>query len=315
MPKLEELIKELCPNGVQFYELRDVFDMKNGYTPSKANASFWENGTIPWFRMEDIRENGCILSDSLQHITPEAVKGNLFPANSIIVATSATIGEHALITVQSLANQRFTYLTPKKEYIDRINPMYMYYYCFKLDEWCLNNTNISSFASVDMTKFARFKVPVPPLPVQEEIVRILDSFTELTAELTARKKQYEYYRERWLTTISNEQIAMCNLGDICDVSAGSDAPKDDMSIEKTETHCVPIISNGIGENAIYGYTSSPKITVPAVTVAARGTIGYAEYRDYPYYPIIRLLSVIPKDSNVLYTKYLYYTTMTKSIGL
>lgn len=111
MSKLEELIAELCPDCIKYVELREAFDLKNGYTPLKSNATFWKNGTIPWFRMEDIRENGRILSDSMQHITPEAVKGSLFPANSIIVATSATIGEHALITVDSLANQRFTYLT------------------------------------------------------------------------------------------------------------------------------------------------------------------------------------------------------------
>lgn len=161
MSKLEELIAELCPDGVEFVTLHDAFDIKNGYTPSKSNAKYWENGTIPWFRMDDIRENGRILSDSLQHITPDAVKGSLFPANSLIVATSATIGEHALITVESLANQRFTYLTRKKQYIERIDPMFAYYYCFKLDEWCLNNTNMSSFASVDMSRFAKFKIPSP----------------------------------------------------------------------------------------------------------------------------------------------------------
>ena len=42
-------------------------------------------------------------------------------------------------------------------------------------------------------------IPVPPLPVQEEIVRILDKFTSLTAELTARRKQYEYYRDALLS--------------------------------------------------------------------------------------------------------------------
>ena len=207
MSRLEELIQELCPDGVPFYELKELFDMKNGYTPSKANSAFWERGTIPWFRMEDIRENGSILSDSLQHVTLEAVKGQLFPANSIIVATSATIGVHALITVESLANQRFTYLTRKKNYINRIEPKFAYYCCFKLDEWCLDNTNISSFASVDMDRFSHFKFPVPPLEVQREIVRILDNFTKLTmeleaelrAELAARKKQYEYYRDMILS--------------------------------------------------------------------------------------------------------------------
>ena len=154
MSNIEKLIKELCPDGVEYKELKSVFEMRNGYTPSKAKAEFWEGGTIPWFRMEDIRENGNILSDSAQHITPAAVKGKLFPANSIIVATSATIGEHALITVESLANQRFTYLVRRPEYEEKLDPKFVYYYCYKLDEWCLNNTNISSFPSVDMAKFA-----------------------------------------------------------------------------------------------------------------------------------------------------------------
>lgn len=48
--------------------------------------------------MEDIRENGRILSDSIQHVNAKGIKGKLFPKNSIIISTSATIGEHALIT-------------------------------------------------------------------------------------------------------------------------------------------------------------------------------------------------------------------------
>lgn len=90
-------------------KVREVFTLGNGYTPSKANTAFWTKGTIPWFRMEDIRENGRVLSDSIQHVTPEAVKSSgLFPAGSIIVSTTATIGEHALLIADSLANQQFT---------------------------------------------------------------------------------------------------------------------------------------------------------------------------------------------------------------
>ena len=214
MSKLDELIRELCPDGVEYKELKSVFEMRNGYTPSKAKAEFWEGGTIPWFRMEDIRENGNILSDSAQHITPAAVKGKLFPANSIIVATSATIGEHALITVESLANQRFTYLVRRPEYEEKLDPKFVYYYCYKLDEWCLNNTNISSFPSVDMAKFAKFKIPIPPLPVQREIVRVLNNFTELTA----RKKQYGYYRDSLLTFGMHKEGKWSNIGDIATVT-------------------------------------------------------------------------------------------------
>ncbi|MDE3964307.1 restriction endonuclease subunit S, partial [Glaesserella parasuis] len=108
---IESRFIEKLLNGreVEWFALEDIFDLKNGYTPSKSNKDYWENGTIPWFRMEDIRENGQILSSALQKVSVHAIKGGkLFPANSIIIATSATIGEHALITVPYLANQRFT---------------------------------------------------------------------------------------------------------------------------------------------------------------------------------------------------------------
>lgn len=194
--------------GINWKMLSEVFDIKNGYTPSKANKEFWKNGTIPWFRMEDIRENGRILNDSIQHITPQAVKGGkLFPANSIIVATTATIGEHALITVDSLANQQFTFLSKKVNRYNELDMKFFYYYMFVIDEWCKNNTNVSGFASVDMNKFKKLMIPIPPIEEQERIVAILDKFDSLVndiseglpAELTARRQQYEYYRNKLLT--------------------------------------------------------------------------------------------------------------------
>lgn len=155
MSRLEQLIQQLCPDGVEYKNLGELFDTKNGYTPSKSNPSYWENGTIPWFRMEDIRENGHILGEASQCVAECAIKGKPFPANSIIVATSATIGEHALITVPSLANQRFTYLMLKKQYQKLFDIRFLFYYCFKLDEYCKSNLNQGNFASVDMKKFAK----------------------------------------------------------------------------------------------------------------------------------------------------------------
>ena len=138
MSKLQELIKELCPNGVEFMRMDEVFEMRNGYTPSKANDRYWNNGTIPWFRMEDIRQNGRILSDSIQHITKEAVKGGrLFHANSFIIATTATIGEHALVIADSLANQQFTNLTIRKSLVEQILVKYLFYYLFVVGELLL----------------------------------------------------------------------------------------------------------------------------------------------------------------------------------
>jgi len=156
--------------------------------------------------MEDIRENGRILKESSQHISKSAVKGSLFNANSIIVSTSATIGEHALITVPFVANQRFTCLTVKQKYGKRVYIEYLFYYCFRLGEYCREHLNQSSFASVDMQLFGKFRFCIPPIDEQHRIVSILDRFDSLChditsglpAEIEARRKQYEYYRDKLL---------------------------------------------------------------------------------------------------------------------
>ena len=162
--------------------------------------------------MDDIRQNGQILNDSLQKVSENAVKGGkLFPADSIIIATSATIGEHALITVPYLANQRFTCLSVQTKFINHLDMKFVYYYCFLLSDWCKKNTTMSSFASVDMDGFKKFLFPIPypenpkkSLEIQAKIVRILDTFTELTSELNARTKQYNYYRDQLLSFEENE---------------------------------------------------------------------------------------------------------------
>ena len=193
---------------MKWLAMSEIFEIKNGYTPSKAKPEYWTNGTIPWFRMEDIRTNGRILEDSIQHITPEAVKGGrLFPANSIILATTATIGEHALIIADSLANQRFTNLSIRKSLADELDMKFFFYYMFIVDEWCKNNTNTSGFESVDMVKFKKLQIPIPPMKEQQRIVAILDKFETLVndiseglpAEIAARRQQYEYYRDKLLT--------------------------------------------------------------------------------------------------------------------
>lgn len=193
---------------VRWMKMSEVFEIRNGYTPSKAKKEFWEGGTIPRFRMEDIRQNGRILSDSILHITPKGVKGKgLFKANSFILATTATIGEHALIIADSLANQQFTNLSIRKSLENELSVKYVYYYFFVIDEWCKANTNVSNFASVDMSKFYNLLIPIPSIAEQQRIVAILDRFDTLTNDLTSglpaeiekRRQQYEFYRDKLLT--------------------------------------------------------------------------------------------------------------------
>ncbi len=192
---------------VNSYPLCELFHIKNGYTPSKRVKSYWQNGTVPWFRMEDIREHGHILDDAIQKVHPDGVKGELFPANSIMMATTATIGVHALVQVDYLANQQFTNFALKPEYAGAVDMKYVYYYFYLIDDWAKRNVNASSFASVKMEELKAYRIPVPPLAVQRQVVGILDKLETLCRDVTAglpreialRERQYEYYRERLLT--------------------------------------------------------------------------------------------------------------------
>ena len=298
MSRLDELIQERCPDGVEYKTLSEVFDTRNGYTPSKKEKNFWENGTIPWFRMEDIRENGGILDKATQYVSQEAVKGSPFPANSIIVATSATIGEHALITVPSIANQRFTYLMIKEQYKDDYDPKFLYYYCFKLDEYCKECLNQGNFASVDMKKFAKFQFPRLPIEIQREIVRMLDNYTksvvelqkQLTAELTARKAQYSHYRDKLLSYTSTAQME--KLGDTCEMKAGKAIASGLISDECTEE--TPI--KCYGGNGVRGYVKNANENGSYPIIGRQGALcGNVKYAEGQFYATEHAVVVKPKE--------------------
>ncbi len=189
---------------VEWKTIEEIFTLKNGYTPSKSVKEYWTGGTVPWFRMEDLRAGGRILTESAQKVHINGVKGKLFPKDSIIMSTSATVGEHALILTDFLCNQRFTNFSVRERYKAFLDIKYVYYYFFVIDKKAQENTSISSFPSVQMDALKKWLFPIPPISVQKEIVRKLDAFSTLTTsiseglprEIELRNKQYEYYRDQ-----------------------------------------------------------------------------------------------------------------------
>ncbi|MBR4729798.1 MAG: restriction endonuclease subunit S [Prevotella sp.] len=195
---------------------------------------------------------------------------------------------------------------------DRRIGQFIYYYLTTKTDYFRKKAKANSvkLPQLCVADTDNYLVPVPSLAEQNRIVGILDTFTSsienLKQQIAERRKQYEYYRVILLSINGENDAFSYKLEDICNITAGGDVPNDSFSDYKTAKYSIPIISNGVGEKALYGFTESPKITCPSVTIAARGTIGYAEYRDYPFYPIVRLISVYPLDLNRIDTKYLYY---------
>lgn len=175
----------LNTSNAKSVRLDEICNIQNGYTPSKKNNSYWKNESFPWFRMDDIRENGRILSDSIQHVTDKAVKGNGFPADSIIFSTSATIGEHALIKTPFICNQRFTVINIKESLKNSIDVKYLFYYGFIIGKLCIGNAKDSgTFKSVQTNAFKSFKIMLPDITTQKKVVNILDDFDKLSNSIT-----------------------------------------------------------------------------------------------------------------------------------
>ena len=177
--------------------LRFACEFRNGYTPSKANPDFWENGSIPWYRMEDIRESGRFLNEAKQYITRKAVKGNgLFEAGSFILATTATIGEHAVLIADSQANQRFTNLKIRKSLSNRLSRDFFFYYLFVIDDYCKSTTRTATFPAVNMDDLKNFGVTIPPLQEQQAIVaHIEDEVGKIDSRISRANRRIELLEE------------------------------------------------------------------------------------------------------------------------
>ena len=192
--------------------LKFCCEFRNGYTPSKQIKEFWTNGTIPWYRMEDIRESGRLLHEAKQYITEQAVKGGgLFEADSFILATTATIGEHARLIADSLANQQFTNLKIRKSRRNNLLADYFYYYLFFIDDLCKVYTHISTFPAVSMNDLNNFPVLLPPLAEQQAIADYLDTKTaEIDEQIKLQNEQIHLLEE-----LKQSIISQAVTGKIC----------------------------------------------------------------------------------------------------
>lgn len=187
------------PEGWETIPLRFVFEIRNGYTPSKSVKEYWEDGIIPWYRMEDIHKSGRILHDSIQHITKKAIKGGgLFSAGSFILATcTASIGEHAMLMVDSLANQRFINLKIGEAYSSKYNPLYIYFYMFIVGKFCRHTSNSTTFQNADINELKNFPILLPSIEEQNSIVdRLKSRLKDLDETLDKTSKMISLLQER-----------------------------------------------------------------------------------------------------------------------
>ena len=309
MSKLDEMIRELCPDGVEYVKLNSVCDIYDG---THSTPNYTESG-VKFASVENI---GNLYATRKYISEKDFEKYKIKPRIGDVMMTR--IGSVGVCTVvdRNEALAFYVSLALLRPQLDKVQSRFLKYAIESIHgRKELRKRTLINAVPIKINKddIGKVTIPLPPIEIQSEIVHTLDNYTEnvvklqnqLTAELTARKTQYAYYRDKLLQY--KMPTKEYEVGEICEVSAGGDVPKEHFSKEKSEQYKVPVISNGCGINAFYGYTDAARVDKPAVTVAARGTIGYAEYRDYPYFPIIRLITLIPRDDKQLNAKYLYYS--------
>ena len=324
MSRLQELLDELCPDGVEYKTIGEL--ATDIYRGSGIKRDEVTDDGIPCVRYGEIYTTYNIWFDECVSHTKEDVIASpkYFEHGDILFAITGESVEDIAKSCAYVGHDRCMAGGDIVVLKHNQNPKYLAY-ALSTNDACQQKSKgkvKSKVVHSSVPAIKGIRLPVPPLEVQCEIVRVLDSFTlltdELTDELTARKKQYEYYKHK-LFNESNE-VQYIKIGEFTNVFSASRVHKD----EWTESG-VPfwrssdLISyfNGVENSRGKAYISyelyeklsskSGKICKDDILITGGGTIGipYIVPSDEPMYVKDADLLCIQKNDTVI-TKYLYY---------
>ena len=237
MSRLADLIAQLCPDGVEYKPIGSFAQCVAGATPNSKDPSLWD-GNIPWMSSGEV--NKRIIRSTDRCITQrgfDSCSTKMIPAGAVVVALAGqgkTRGTVARTRIELCTNQSLCAIISDAN----VDSDFLFHYLVS------QYNNLRAVSSGDGTRgglnlkmIREYRVPVPPVEIQREIVRILDQFTtleaELEAELEARRAQYEHYRNHLLSYESlaaHGQVEMVKLGELAHIATGgrntSDAVED-----------------------------------------------------------------------------------------
>lgn len=187
MSKLEELIEQYCPDGVEYYKIKDVYKRIKGtpITAGKMKEIATPDGSVRIFA------GGKTVIDANEKDIPNA---NITRVPAVLIQSRGVIDAVYYDKPFTFKNEMWAYTTFNQKSVKYL------YYILKSNIQTFRDaaSGMGALPQISLGVTEEFEIPVPPLPVQEEIVRILDAFTELQAELQKRKQQYNYYLDNLL---------------------------------------------------------------------------------------------------------------------
>lgn len=283
MSKLQELIKELCPDWVEFRNLGEVCKILRGRRLTTRDLH--PDGEYPVFHggIEPIGfyETNNREENSVMVINVGASAGTVGFCNKRFWSSDGCF----CFTHNSIINQR-----------------YLFFVLQSIEPSIKSKVRKAGIPTLDNKEVERLIIPLPPLEVQNEIVCILDTFTSHAAELQARKEQYGYYRNKLLTFDENdERVKWMKLGEICDMKAGKSISASEISYVKTEEFQYPCY----GGNGLRGYVSKFNQEGEKVLIGRQGALcGNVCFAENLFYATEH--AVVVSDKGYCLPRYSFY---------
>ncbi|EPH6632488.1 MULTISPECIES: restriction endonuclease subunit S [Campylobacter] len=304
----------------------DKYSIKRGPFGSALKKSFFvEKGIRIFEQYNPINNDPHWKRYFISHEKFQELEAFKATEGDLLISCSGTLGKIVELpkdTEMGIINQAL--LKIRLNNIKILNSYFIYYFNSpimqeKILESTLGST-IKNIASVKILK--QIEIPLPPLKEQERIVGILDeSFAKIDESIkileqnllnldelmqSALQKAFnplkDNAKENYKLPQSWEWKSLEEISE--NISAGGDKPKN-CTESKTAKNQIPVYANGVNNNGLVGYTDKATIIKPSLTISARGTIGFVCIRKEPYFPIVRLISLIPCE-NILCLHYLYF---------
>lgn len=282
MSKINQLIQNHCPAGVEYKKLEDVLTIKNG-----RDYKQFGDGDVP------VYGSGGIMT---------YINTAVYDKPSVLIPRKGSLDKLYYVDTPFWNVDTIFYTDIDTSLVE---PKYIYYY---LEGQHLERLNkAGGVPSLTQAVLNKVQLPVPPLEVQREIVRILDNFTslkaelqtKLQAELQARKKQYEYYRDKLLSFASD--IPLFQLGKVCDLQAGKAIKASEISDIETNQETIPCY----GANGLRGYVGKSNQKGDKSIIGRQGAqCGNVCYATGKYYATEH--AVVVTDKGYFNSRYLFH---------
>ena len=289
-------------------KLGELCEICSGGTPKRSVAEYWKDGTIPWVKIGDMSEK--YVSSTEERITDAGFNNSsvkMLEPGTLLYSIFASIGAVSILKIPATTNQAIAGLKIKDDSLDRD---FLYHYLKSRESISKSSGRGAAQNNINLTILRNMQVTLPSIEIQRSIVRNLEMISNQVTiaeshlmDLDALVKSR--FVEMFGTPDNNiHSLPIKTMGGISEqLIAGGDKPRK-ISKNKDLKHPYPVFANGTIADGLQGFSEEARVNKSAVTIAARGTIGFCLVREPGFTPIVRLISLVPKPSiNVVYLKY------------